>query len=218
MISDKLLKPFRIAATFLSICSSPAAALEDPFQNAMDAYNIGNKALSARIFRDMAGDGDAHAQFNTSVLFALGDGVPQNDALALYWAWRARLTGLAEAVALVEYLTPKLTDDAFEEIARSLEYKLKQEIENGNELAMMGLGRVYNEVMPERDLVSAFVWLSMAAALDVKNSSLLRDAVSIEMLLKDRVDAQGRAARVFAEWCGNHESAPTACNVILSSK
>lgn len=214
----KPLKMGVIAASFALGLAAPSAALEDAFDDAMSAYDIGNKALSARLFREMAGSGDAHAQFNISVLFALGDGVPQNDALALYWAWRSRLTGLAEAVKLVEFLTPKLTADAFNEIARSLEFKLKQEIDGGNANAMLGLGRVYNEVMPERDLISAFVWLSMAAALDIENAGLLRDAVGLEMNLKDRVDAQGRAARMFAEWCGVQEQAPIACNVVLSSK
>lgn len=206
---------------FISTCSALALALSTSaagatFDDAVLSYKMGDKARSASIFRDLAGAGNVEAQFNIAVLFAKGEGVPQNHKLALYWAWRARLAGLTDAVALVEHLSPKVTEKAFEDIAKSLEFKLRENVDNGEALSMLGLGRLYNEVVPDRDRVEAFKWLSMAAALNQKNAAILRDALSMELTIEERVEAQVKASQAFAEWCEARETPPSACGVALS--
>lgn len=205
---------------FPALCSASVAlsstAGAASFNEAVSAYKFGDMARSASIFRDLAGQGNVEAQFNIAVLFARGDGVPQNEKLALYWAWRARLAGLRDAVPLVEFLTPKVTSDAFDEIAKSLEFKLQENVQSGDSQSMLGLGRLYNEVMPEPDKVEAFKWLTMAAALDQENAAILRDALAMELTLDERVLAQNEASSAFAAWCDARSEPPLACSVALS--
>ena len=98
---------------FLALClpgwagASPAASLA----RAYDALRQGQAAEAARLYRDLAEQGVPEAQFNLALLYFDGQGLPQNHAETLYWAWRARLSGRGEALALLARTADLATPD-----------------------------------------------------------------------------------------------------------
>ena len=70
-----------------------AASLED----AEFAYDRGDYTQAARLFRPFAEQGVASAQFSLGVMYARGQGVPQNYQAALKWFHRAAEQGDASA-------------------------------------------------------------------------------------------------------------------------
>ena len=83
-------------AVFLVVaCATGAAA--GPREDAESAYQRGDYALAARLIHSLAEQGNATAQFNLGVLYANGQGVPQDYQEALKWYRKASEQGDAGA-------------------------------------------------------------------------------------------------------------------------
>jgi uncharacterized protein len=83
-------------AVFLVVaCTAVAAA--DSVEEAEFAYDRGDYTQAARLFRPFAEQGVASAQFNLGVMYAKGQGVPQDYQAALKWYRRAAEQGNASA-------------------------------------------------------------------------------------------------------------------------
>lgn len=67
------------------------------FDQAKTAHERGDYAAEVAIFRPMAEKGSAVAQFNLGVLYDRGQGVPQDNALAMQWYRKAAEQGLPQA-------------------------------------------------------------------------------------------------------------------------
>jgi TPR repeat protein len=67
------------------------------FETGMDAYQRGNYATALSERRPLAEEGDAQAQLHLGVLYANGDGVPQDYAQARQWYEQAADRGYAMA-------------------------------------------------------------------------------------------------------------------------
>lgn len=63
--------------------ASPAAA--GPFEDAVMAYGRGDYALAMQLFRPLAAQGNAIAQYNLGVMYHDGKGVPKDYAEAMKW-------------------------------------------------------------------------------------------------------------------------------------
>ena len=79
-------------------------------------------------------------------MFAKGQRVPQNDAHALYWAWRARFSGASQAIPIIDYLTHKTIEADSIEIAKNLRFSYAARFESGDETAALKMARTFNEV------------------------------------------------------------------------
>ena len=79
-----------------SVLALPARAQREAVR-AQDAYNRGDYATALREWRQMADRGYAAAQCNVGVLYARGEGVPQDTAEAARWYRKAAETGHARA-------------------------------------------------------------------------------------------------------------------------
>jgi TPR repeat protein len=75
--------------------AAPVAA--GPWEDAAAAYSRGDYATALRLLRPLANQGDASAQYNLGLMYAKGDGVPQNYAEALKWFGLAADQGDADA-------------------------------------------------------------------------------------------------------------------------
>ena len=62
-----------------------ATAASGPFENGLDAYNTGDYATALRLWRPLAEQGHADAQYNLGVMYDQGQGVPQDYVQALKW-------------------------------------------------------------------------------------------------------------------------------------
>lgn len=183
------------------LATGPQAASSSGFSNAVQLAETGRTAEAVEIFRRLSQDGHPVAQVNLAVLQALGQGVPQDDLSAAYWAWRARFAGEARAIDLSDYLVKRLTDEARTRLADSLDTDLQVDAAKGNVAAFLSLGRVALELRtPSRD-AKALEWFSLAAAFEVSNAALLRDAVALRLEPAERLIVQEKTLEAFDLWC-----------------
>jgi len=70
-----------------------------PFEDGLAAHRKGDYATALRVWKPLAEQGNAVAQFNLGVMYHHGRGVPQDDAEAVKWSRRAAEQGYAHAQA-----------------------------------------------------------------------------------------------------------------------
>ncbi|TCP61362.1 hypothetical protein EV663_10580 [Rhodovulum bhavnagarense] len=185
-----------------SLVSGAAPAQSTPeFREALEAYQDGDAARAVMGFRTLAEQGDGAAQFNLALLFLKGAGLPRNDRAAFYWAWRARLNTVPEAVALSDMIGRILPAEVVADVAGQLFEDLKADVAGGKADAMLGVARVQITLSPAPDRVEALAWATLASAFDVAGARALRDALGLELSDQDRLAAQARAQELFADWC-----------------
>jgi len=83
-------------AVFLVVAWATVAVAAS-LQEAEFAYDRGDYTQAARLFRPLAEQGIASAQFNLGMMYARGQGVPQDYLAALKWYRRAAEQGNASA-------------------------------------------------------------------------------------------------------------------------
>ncbi|MYM53715.1 SEL1-like repeat protein [Thalassovita mangrovi] len=186
----------------LSAAGQPAQP--NAFSEAIQAARDGQAAQAVRMFRTLAQDRNGEAQYNLAVLYARGIGVPQSDEMALYWAWRARFTGVKRAKPLTKYLSRSATPDLMEKVQTRLRDDLTQNINEGQKEAMLALGRVYLELTDPSEPELALVWFTIAAALQQPHASTWRDVTARQLDQEQRLTAQERAASIYQQWCDGH--------------
>ena len=85
-----------LAGVVLSLMLTGGAAA-GPFEEGWAAYQRGDYATAVRVWRPLAEQGNARAQTNLGLLYAKGEGVPQDDAEAAKWCRLAAEQGDARA-------------------------------------------------------------------------------------------------------------------------
>lgn len=78
------MKNLVISLAFISLTAFAA-----DFQAGLDAYNKGDFATALKEWQPLAEQGDANAEYNIGLLYARGQGVPQDYAKALAWYQKA---------------------------------------------------------------------------------------------------------------------------------
>lgn len=214
-------RPTLTCLTALALVLAPcvdAAEGGDRFTEALNAASQGDHGRAAVLFHDLAQHGDGEAAYNLAVLFASGNGVPQNTELALYWAWRARLEQVDLAKDLINRLHPKATQDSQASIAAKLVAALTPNAAAGDGAAMLQVAAVLAHVQPEPDLTGAYGWQSLAAMLDVPGAVSARDATYARIAETDRAGAQQTALQQATSWCAEkraaQDTAPPACHIL----
>lgn len=205
-----------VSALVLAGCMALAGpVLADPFKAALAEAAAGRHGAAAALFRELAAKGDPEAAHNLAVLFHTGRGVPQNHPEAAFWAWQARLSGVAAAQALIDRLMPLLPDDRRSALATRLEAAWQPLAEQGDGAAMLALATILVVVRPEPDATGAHAWRSVAAALDVPGAVAARDASLSAMDDAARLTAQDVALERFLDWCARQaDAAPPACAAV----
>ena len=69
--------------------SAATPAVADLFEDASIAYSEGDYATAIRLLLPLAEKGDAEAQNNVGLMYALGHGVPQDATMAVSWFRKA---------------------------------------------------------------------------------------------------------------------------------
>lgn len=72
-------------AAILLVLSFAAPVVAGPYEDAAAALSRGDYATAMRLFRSLAEQGDAKAQFTIGLMYVNGQGVQRNDAEALRW-------------------------------------------------------------------------------------------------------------------------------------
>lgn len=196
--------------------AGPVAA--DPFDQALAALRAGDLGTGAALFDGLARGGDGDAMYNLALLYHQGIGLPQNGDMALYWAWRARLTAVPRALALVDLLMPV----APKERRALLHEKLLAEAGAlpttdvaGAALNFVRMALIEDALAAKPDRVQIYVWYSLAAALGHPGAAGLRDGAFARLTPKEAQGAEARAMAGFGAWClGQTGSAPGVCAVL----
>jgi|GEM_PF-2219440 len=99
----RLLTAFRVAMTkrvFALIAVNLLLAgptLAGPLEDGRAAYERGDHATALLLWKPLAEDGDASAQFHVGVMYENGRGVPQRFVEAVKWYWLSAKQGNAQA-------------------------------------------------------------------------------------------------------------------------
>lgn len=186
-----------------------------PFQTAVTLANDGKFTDAVLMFTTLAEHHEGPAQFNLSVMISKGQGTLQNQEDALYWAWRARFSGVTKAADLVKYLIFHTTPEEQENVATRLRFVYGEAFNSGNVEAAMALGRTYNETFATKDSTAAYQWFSIAAALNIKYANAFREAVALDLTQQERSVAQKNAKIILNTWCKNQDTPrPSVCGVM----
>ena len=90
-----LCRVFVLTALLIATLSDQTLAAD--LQVGLEAYNRGDYAAALRVFRSLAEQGNAKAQYNLGRMYAAGRGVARNGAEAVKWYRRAAEQDDAEA-------------------------------------------------------------------------------------------------------------------------
>ena len=77
--------PLALRAITLALTLLLSTLANAGIEQGYDAFDRGDVAGAVRIWRDLAGRGNATAQFNLGQLYRLGNGVKADDREALKW-------------------------------------------------------------------------------------------------------------------------------------
>ena len=109
-----------VSALLLLVASSSAAA---DFTAGLEACLRGDYAMALREFRPLAEQGNAAAQFSLGLMYANGEGVPEDDIQAYAWFNLAAAQGLGEGeqgrAHIRQYMTPAQITEA-QKLSRQL--------------------------------------------------------------------------------------------------
>jgi len=171
-----------------------------PFEDAQAADQKGDYATELQILRPLAEQGNALAELGLGVMYANGQGVPQDFAQAVVWCLKAAEQGDADAQTIVGVMYVN-GHGVPQDYAQALIWYRKA-ADQGNGQAQFGLGLMYaNGHGVPKDYVRAHMWFSIAAAAGASDVSV-REAVKWRDLVATRMTpAQiAEARRLAAEW------------------
>ena len=140
------------------------------FQTGLDAYNRGDFATALKEWQPLADAGDANARYNLGLLYARGQGVPQNYARAAEWYEKAAGQGVAAAQYNLGVMyangqgVPRNNQEASKWFLKAAEQGVGD--------AASGLGQIYNEGEGAfRNPAEAEKWYRQAAAQGVASAA-----------------------------------------------
>ena len=211
---DKARRPFgpmmRRCATVvrasLMLVAIGGAATAGPLEDAVAAYQRGDYVTALRLWRPLAEQGDADAQFHLGVMYESGQGGLRNDAEAIKWYRKAadQDDAVAQFDLGVMYAEGEGVSPHHAEAA--LWYRLAAD--HGLAGAQFNLGMMYAEGQGvSQDYVQAHMWLNLAASqlpslgTNQRNTMVdARDRVASKMTPPQLVEAQ----ELVFEWTIEH--------------
>ena len=191
------LRTYRAIALLLAALAG-APALAGPFEDALVAYGCGYYFEAIRLFRPLAEQGHAGAQYYVGVMYASGEDVPRDYAEAMRWYRRAADQGYdwAQNNIGLMYLTGQgVARDNGEALAW-----FRRAAGQGNVNAQNNRGTMYRDgdAVPV-DPVAAHLWFDLAAQRGFQPAAKNRDALRAGMSEAQLAQAQ----RLAREWKPN---------------
>lgn len=160
------MKKLAFAVTLLTAAWVSAA----DFKTGLDAYNRGDFAAALKEWQPIAEAGDSNAQYNLGMLYARGQGVPQDYAKAAEWYRKAADGGVAAA----EYNLGVMyaNGQGVERNQQEASKWFMKAAEQGVTAAQTNLGRIYDEGEgASRSPAEAEKWYRQAAAQGVADAA-----------------------------------------------
>jgi TPR repeat protein len=177
---------------------APHTAVAGPFEDAGRAYDRGDYATAARLYRGWAEQGHADAQDLLGAMYEAGIGVRQDYAAAAKWYRKAADQGYPSPQNSLgaAYFTGHGVEQDYGKAVKWY----RRAADQGHAKAQYNLGLMYRDGkgVPQ-DFVAAHLWLNLAAArlapgAERDNAARSRDAVAAAMTPAQVAEAQGRAS------------------------
>ena len=187
------MKSLVLVLVFLAWFAAPANA---DFDTGKTAYDRGDYATALRELRPLAEQGNAEAQLNLGVMYAMGRGVPQNYQEAARWHRRAAEQGYAKAQRHLGLLYHKgigVPQD-YQEAVRW--YRLAAE--QGHDSAQTNMGVQYHGV--PQNYVLAHIFVAAQKESRVIPDSYLEDIPSKFSFVRVRKSLPAGWILVAREW------------------
>ena len=190
-----------LTALFVAV-AVPGAANAGPYEVALAAAEQGDYVTALRLWRSLAEQGDADAQYNLGVMYNNGDGVPRDYAEAMKWHRKAADQGNGNAQFNLGFMYDRGRGMPQSYIEAVKWYSLAAN--RGVAIAQFKLGVMYHhgQGVPQ-DYVHAHMWFSLAAlqfpASETENRDeavKARDFVASKMTAAEIADAQ----KLAREW------------------
>jgi TPR repeat protein len=181
------------------IAAIPAIAASDrdaAHAKADQAYSDGDYAAALKIWRPLAEQGDARAQYNLGVMYSASEGVLQDYAAAVTWFRKAAEQEHAWAQTMLGAMYDK-GQGVPQDYAAAVTWYRKA-AEQGEVVAQNNLGWMYRngQGVPQDD-IAAHMWFNIAAANGKHTTTENRDFVAKGLSSADIMEAQKRAKRCF---------------------
>ena len=136
-----------------------------------------------------AEQGLAGAQYNLGVMYANGEGMPENDIKAVRWFHKAAEQGDADAQYNLGLMYDR-GEGVPEDDAEAVRWFHKA-AEQGDAGAQFLLGLMYDTGHGvKEDDIQAYAWISVAAAQGVENAKEVKDILTGEMTRAEIAEAQ----------------------------
>jgi TPR repeat protein len=180
----------------------PGAANAGLYEVALAAAEQGDFVTALRLWRSLAEQGDADAQYNLGVMYSNGDGVPRDYAEAMKWHRKAADQGNGNAQFNLGFMYDLGRGMPQNYIEALKWYSLAAN--QGVAIAQFKLGVMYHhgQGVPQ-DYVHAYMWFSLAAlqfpASETENRDeavKARDFVASKMTPAEIAEAQ----KLLREW------------------
>lgn len=183
----------RAALIALALSAAPVSA--GTFDDALAAHQRGDYAEAMRLWRPLAEQGYAGAQYNLGLMYYNGEGVPQDYAAAARWYRMAAEQGVAfaQTVLGIMYVNGQGVPQDYAEAARWY----RKAAEQGDAWAQYSVGLMYGDGkgVPQ-DYMLAHMWFNLAAAQGTAEAKTDRDIVAKHMTNEQIAEAQ----RLAREW------------------
>lgn len=191
----KLALRYSLAAIILVLCiASPATA--GPLEDADAAFAKKDYATALRLYRMLADQNNAAAQWTLGSMYFTGDGTPRNDAEALKWIRRAADQGNIHALINLALAYREGAIGVQRDLAEAARL-FSRAAEQGNGPAQSMLGHIYqNGRGVPQNLVRAYMWFSLSAAGGTRSAADNREKVAKLMTPAQIAEAE----KLAREW------------------
>ena len=172
-----------------------------------EAFSAAVKAVKARdyskaltLFEKQANNAKHDAQYNMAVLLQAGKGRPRSYVDALYWGWLAQLGGIEEAGDIAGDILDALTEDDAKAVRARVGENLQSRLENGDINAISQFADYHLTILNEPDYGTAYIWYSIAVALNIPDTIDRRDDTESDIEAKELARLQREAIDLFEKY------------------
>ena len=173
--------------------------LSDPFSQAVTAVREKDYSTAYQLFLHLAEEGDYDAQYNLAILFKNGLGHPTHYQNALKWAFLAELGGIEKATDMREELMDVMPEETLDLVRAEVKNVLTQRFDASDRSVILQLAQYNLTIVKEPDFKTVYALRALAAAIGISSAIVLRDEIESELELKDLIDAQHMAAKLYKE-------------------
>ena len=167
------------------------------FEEAVTAIHTKDYKKALTLFRSLADNDFADAQFNAALLIKAGMGQPRNFSEAYFWAVLSDLGGETRAQSLVLQLANVLPIEEVEANHNRILDRLAKQLANGNTRAIIKFARLHFEFLTEPHYETAYIWYSIAQAIGIKGGFEGSTDVSNYLDTSGLIAAQNKSVEIF---------------------